>query len=114
MFDCPVRRIANAQILIKGTPVNHNHNPQGPAMNQNIFRIGLSVETISVYLLCCSFSDSGAAISTRNLLGVWNGTRESLFAGIKELEKRNILLKIISGGEDKNVYKLTEYKSWKL
>ena len=92
--------------------MNHNHNPPGPAMNQNIFRLGLSVETISIYLLCCSFSDDGAVISTRNLLGVWNGTREALFAGIKELEIRNILLKIISGGEDKNVYKLTESKSW--
>ncbi|RPH48129.1 MAG: hypothetical protein EHM85_17975 [Desulfobacteraceae bacterium] len=92
----------------------NDKNPPGPAMNQEIFRLGLSVETISVYLLCCSFSDGGTAISTRNLLGVWNSTREALFNGIKELEKRNIILKIISGGEDKNVYKLTEHKSWKL
>jgi len=83
-------------------------------MNQDIFRLGLSVETISVYLLCCSFSDNGAVISTKNLLGVWNGTREAFFEGIKEMEKKNILLKIISGGEDKNVYKLTESKNWKL
>jgi hypothetical protein len=95
-------------------PLNHNHNPPGPAMSQDIFRLGLSVETISVYLLCCGFSDDGAVISTRNLLGVWNGARAALFDGIKELEKRNILLKIISGGEDKNVYKLMENKSWKL
>jgi len=93
--------------------VSHDHTPTGPAMNQDIFRLGLSVETISVYLLCCSFSDNGAVISTKNLLGVWNGTREALSEGIKELEKKNILLKIISGGEDKNVYKLTEHKSWK-
>jgi len=92
----------------------NDDNPPGPAMNQNIFSLGLSVETISIYLLCCSFSDDGAVISTRNLLGVWNGTREALLDGIKELEKRNILLKIISGGEDKNVYKLTKHKSWKL
>ena len=93
--------------------MNHDHNPSGPAMNQDIFRLCLSVETISVYLLCCSFSDNGAVISTKNLIEVWNGTSEALFEGIKELEKKNILLKIISGGEDKNVYKLTEYKSWK-
>lgn len=94
--------------------MNHSHNPPEPTMNQQIFRLGLSVETISVYLLCCGLEDNGAVISTRNLLGVWNGTSESLSGGLKELEKRNILLKIISGGEDKNVYKLTEYKSWKL
>ncbi len=94
--------------------MNHNHNPPGPTINQNIFRIGLSVETISVYLLCCGFYDNETVISTKNLLGVWNGTKEALFEAIKELENRNILLKIISGGEDKNVYKLTENKSWKL
>jgi len=92
----------------------NDDNPPGPAMNQNIFRIGLTVETISVYFLCCGLEDNGAVISTRNLLGVWNGTRDALFDGIKELEKRNILLKIISGGEDKNVYKLTENKNWKI
>lgn len=93
--------------------MDHNHTQQGPTINQDIFRLGLSVETISVYLLCCGFSDDGTVISTRNLLGVWNGTREALFNGIKELEKRNIILNIISGGDDKNVYKLTENKSWK-
>ena len=111
MFDGFVE---STSILNKGMLMNHNHNPPGTTINQNIFRIGLSVETISIYLLCCGFSDDGAVISTRNLLGVWNGTRESLFDGIKELEKRNILLNIISGGEDKNVYKLTENKNWKI
>jgi hypothetical protein len=94
--------------------MEHTHDKSEPTINQDIFRLGLSVETISVYLLCCGFSDDGTVISTRNLLSVWNGSGENLSNCLKELEKRNIILKIISGGEDKNVYKLTGNKSWKL
>jgi len=83
-------------------------------MNQDIFKLGLSVETISVYLLCCGLTDQGTVISTKNLLGIWNDSQEALYEGIKNLEERNILLKIISDGEDKNVYKLTDTKSWEL
>lgn len=91
--------------------MNNDHTK--PSMNQDIFKLGLSVETISVYLLCCGLTDQGAVISTKNLLGVWNGSPEALYEGIKILEERNILLKIISDREDKNVYKLTDIKSWK-
>ena len=91
--------------------MNNDHTK--PSMNQEIFKLGLSVETISVYLLCCGLADQGAIISTKNLLGVWNGNPESLYEGIKIIEERNILLKIISDREDKNVYKLTDIKSWK-
>ncbi|MFH2045242.1 MAG: hypothetical protein ABIK92_08850 [Pseudomonadota bacterium] len=91
--------------------MNNDHTK--PSMNQDIFNLGLSVETISVYLLCCGLTDQGAVVSTKNLLGVWNGSPEALYEGIKNLEERNILLKIISDGEDKNVFKLTDIKSWK-
>jgi len=91
--------------------VNNDHAK--PSMNQEIFKLGFGVETISVYLLCCGLTDQGAVISTKNLLGVWNGKPEALYEGIKILEERNILLKIISDLEDKSVYKLTDIKSWK-
>lgn len=84
------------------------------SMNQEIFKLGLSVETISVYLLCCGLADEGAVISTKNLLGVWNGSPTALYEGIKNLEERNILLNILSDGENKNIYKLTDHKNWKL
>lgn len=90
-----------------------NNDHAKPSMNQEIFKLGLSVETISVYLLCCGLADEGAVISTKNLLGVWNGIPKALFEGIKNLEERNILLKIISDGKDKNVYKMTDIKIWK-
>ena len=91
-----------------------NSKNQTPAMNQKIFDLGLSVETVSVYLLCCSFEDADTVISTKNLSGIWNSTKASLLEGLENLEKRNILRRIISDGAGNNVYKLSNVKNWKL
>ncbi|MBW1835923.1 MAG: hypothetical protein JRF71_04380 [Deltaproteobacteria bacterium] len=91
-----------------------NSESETPAMNQKIFNMGLSVETISVYLLCCGFSDSGTIISTKNLMGAWNGTEKSLSQGLSDLEKRNILRRIIFDQKKTVVYHLTDVKDWKI
>lgn len=83
------------------------------SMDQKIFTIGLSVETTSVYLLCCSLADSGKTISTKNLLEIWNGTEKALCDGLETLEKRNIIQKIISDRDVNAAYKLTDVKKWK-
>jgi len=85
-----------------------------PAMNQKIFNLGLSVETVSVYLICCNLSDNNTVISTKNLSSMWNGTEALLIEGLKDLEERNILRKIISDREEKNIYQLSDVKDWKL
>jgi hypothetical protein len=87
---------------------------QTPAMNQEIFNLDLSVETVSVYLICCNLSDNNAIISTKNLSSMWNGTEALLIEGLKDLEERNILRRIISDGEEKNIYQLSDVKDWKL
>ena len=87
---------------------------QTPAMNQEIFNLDLSVETVSVYLICCNLSDNNTVISTKNLASMWNGTEALLIEGLKNLEERNILRKIISDGEEKNIYQLSDVKDWKL
>jgi hypothetical protein len=87
---------------------------QTPAMNQEIFNLGLSVETVSVYLICCNLSDNNTVISTKNLSSMWNGTEALLIEGLKDLEERSILRKIISDGEEKNIYQLSDVKDWKL
>ena len=91
-------------------------NPENkkPAMSQKIFDMGLSVETVSVYLLCCGLADSETVISTKNLLGVWNSTEEVLIEGLANLEEKHILIKIISDHEDKNIYKMADVKDWEL
>lgn len=85
-----------------------------PAMNQEIFNLDLSVETVSVYLICCNLSDNNTPISSKNLSSMWNGTEVLLIEGLKDLEERNILRKIISDREEKNIYQLTDVKDWKL
>ena len=87
---------------------------QTPAMNQEIFNLGLSVETVSVYLICCNLLDNNTVISTKNLSSMWNGTEMLLIKGLKDLEERNILRKIISDREEKNIYQLSDVKCWKL
>ena len=87
---------------------------QTPAMKQEIFNLGLSVETVSVYLICCNLSDNNTVISTKNLSSMWNGTEALLIEGLKNLEERGILRKIISDGEEKNIYQLSDVKDWKL
>ncbi len=87
---------------------------QTPAMNQEIFNLDLSVATVSVYLICCNFLDNNTVISTKNLSSMWNGNEALLIEGLKDLEERNILRKIISDGEEKNIYQLSDVKDWKL
>ena len=91
-----------------------NSQNRTPAMNQKIFNLGLSVETVSVYLICCSIADTDTTISTNKLSEMWNSTRASLLKGLKDLETRNILRSIISDGAGNIVYKLSDVKNWKL
>jgi hypothetical protein len=91
-----------------------NSQNQTPAMNQKIFKLGLSVETVSVYLMCCSLADTDTTISTKKLTEMWNSTRASLLEALKDLETRNILRRIISDRAGNNVYKLLDVKNWKL
>jgi hypothetical protein len=92
----------------------HDHIHGGKhSMNQMIFKIGLPVETISVYLLCCGFTDTGKTLTTGNLGEVWNGTGEALAEGLRTLEEKNIIARIISDGEDHSVFKLTDISHWK-
>jgi hypothetical protein len=90
-----------------------NSQNQNPAMNQKIFEMNLPVETVSVYLNCCSLTDNDAAISTKNLSRMWNGTEASLLEGLKGLEERNILRKILSDRAGSDVYQLSDGKDWK-
>jgi hypothetical protein len=91
-----------------------NSQNQTPAMNQKIFKLGLSVETVSVYLMCCSLADTDMTISTKKLSEMWNSTRASLLEGLKDLETRNILRRIISDRAGNNVYKLLDVKNWQM
>ncbi len=92
----------------------HDHQGDGPAMNQLIFNIGLSVETISLYLLCCGLVDAGRNITYRSLVEIWNDTPESLTEGLQFLERKKILRRIDSDQPDSAGYELTGIEHWKI
>ena len=85
---------------------------QPPTMSQKIFSLNLSTETISVYLMCCGLTDAGSTLSTANMLEIWNGSDEGLMEGLLELEKMNIVKKIISDQDSRDIYLLTNAADW--
>ena len=89
----------------------HDHG-SGPTMNQAIFNIGLSVETISVYLLVCGLTDAGRSVTSKNLEEVWNGSEAALGQGLRELEDRHIISIILSDGEDNAAYRVLDRQRW--
>lgn len=91
-----------------------NQHKDNSSMSQKIFQLNLSVETTSIYLLCCSLADHEEPISTKNIQEIWNGSHQALITGLDALEKRNILQKIISDRERNCVYKLMDDSNWKL
>jgi len=90
----------------------HTHD-KTKSMDQKIFNIGLSVEIVSLYLLCCGLADAGSTISKKNILGIWNSSEEELRDCLQTLEEKNILLRILSDGKEHDVYKLTDVKQWR-
>ena len=89
----------------------HQHTP---SMNQKIFEIGLSVEAISVYLICSSLADADAPISTNNLMEMWNSTESALVECLEILEEKNIIRRIISDSGGNDVYLLADGDKWEL
>jgi len=90
----------------------HNYD-KTKSMNQKIFNIGLSMETVSLYLLCCGLADAGNTISKKNILEIWNTGEEELRDCLHTLEEKNILLRILSDGEEHDFYKLVGVEKWK-
>ena len=90
--------------------MTHQHQP--PSMNQKIFSLDLSTETLSVYLMCCGLTDAGATLSTASMLEIWNGSEANLREGLSTLEERQILKKIISDQDSRDIYILTNVAQW--
>ena len=83
-----------------------------PSMNQQIFNLGLSKETISAYLLCCGLSDAGNPITVSVLSQVWNASEDLLHQSLRELVEKRIIKPILSDGRTPLVYQLEDVKKW--
>lgn len=82
-------------------------------MSQKIFTLGLDTETLSLYLLCCGLVDIGDTLSDKTLKGVWNGSSESLKAGLDHLIAYGILRQVITDGDHHTVYRLVDADRWR-
>lgn len=88
-------------------------NNQGPTREQKIFNLGLPTETISLYLLCCGIKDAGMTLTTKNIMERWHGSESDFHKSMKELEDRNIISKILSDGENKEVFQIKDVHGWR-
>jgi hypothetical protein len=91
--------------------MQHDHGPTS-SMNQQIFKLDLSTESVSAYLLCCGLADEGKSISMKNLMEIWTGTPPSLKESIQALQERKIIRIIVSDGEENTVFQLTDVHEW--
>lgn len=62
-----------------------------PTRDQQIFTLGLDVEAVSLYLLCCGLVDAGQALSIGTIAPTWNLDRPALVANLEVLIQHGIL-----------------------
>jgi hypothetical protein len=81
-------------------------------MNQQIFNIGLEMETISLYLLCCGLVDAGLAASRDRIKERWNSSQDALEKSLKELVERRIL-QIAPKETEGDIFRVTQPHEWR-
>ncbi len=78
-------------------------------MEQKIFNLGLSVETVSVYLLCCALADVDTPVTLESLQSRWNASPDALQEGLATLEKMSIVVRSAPG-----TYSLNKATQWRV
>ncbi|HDI61253.1 MAG TPA: hypothetical protein ENF48_13040 [Desulfobacteraceae bacterium] len=81
----------------------------GAKMNQRIFKLGLAVETISAYLLCCALADEGRPLTRSGLLRVWTASPGALDRALSELIDAAILEPV----DTEDGYRILPASAWR-
>lgn len=89
-----------------------NGAENGSSMDRRIFSHGLSVEAVSLYILCCTLVDQGRTVSRRNIAPVWNSSEEDLNTAFSELEKRGVVRRILSDLAGNDVFRVMDSGEW--
>jgi hypothetical protein len=79
-------------------------------MDQKIFELGLSVNTVSVYLLMTGLADSGTELTLDTLVSMYTGNRADLDKALNELSERSI---IILNANGMGAYRVEPSENWK-
>ena len=83
------------------------------AMDQKIFKLGLPMEAVSLYLLCCHLEDTQTAVSIENVEELWNGDGSALTDALHALESRRVLARTLSAAGETAVYRINPADDWK-
>ncbi|MBU2512805.1 hypothetical protein KJ966_15820 [bacterium] len=81
-------------------------------MRTDIFRMDLSIETISLFLCFEGLAYYDPRVSTQEILEVWQGSEQTYEKGLKELEGRNIIRKTGKKGSCNDIYKIVDHNEW--
>ena len=65
------------------------HRP--PTREQAIFNLGLEVEVVSLYLLCCGLVDAGQTLNLGSIAPAWNLDQAALVTTLGVLVRHGIL-----------------------
>ena len=81
-------------------------------MDQKIFQLGLAVNPVSAYLLCCALADEGRPVRRRDLLAVWNESTSALDAALTDLISRGILAPVEGCAPTEPEFRLQPVPDW--
>ena len=87
------------------------HRP--PTRDQNIFNLGLEVEAVSLYLLCCGLMDAGQHLSLSSITPTWNLDRPALLSNLEVLIGHSILSADGPVAEEGTRFKLRPGSAWR-
>jgi hypothetical protein len=83
-------------------------------IDREIFNTGLSVEAISLYLLCCGLIDAGAAPTLEMLRSRWNESAEALQVCLDDLVGKGILRRLSTAGTGEEEFRPVKPDHWRL
>ena len=87
----------------------HNH----PTRDSRIFDLGLSVETVSLYLLISGLTDEGKSPTREEIKQIWNASQAALDNSLAELERKNIIRRF-TAGDGRVTYGVVDSSGWVL
>ncbi len=83
-------------------------------IDREIFNTGLSMETVSLYLLCCGLIDAGASPTLEMLRSRWNDSDEAFQECLNELLGKGILRRISGADTGQDEFRPEESTRWRL
>lgn len=87
------------------------HRP--PTREQRIFNLGLGVEAVSLYLLCCGLADADQPLCLSTITPAWNMDHSALVANLDILLAQGILTADGVSSAEATRFRLEPSARWK-